>query len=76
MPDFPEHDLGERILTVMVTDVEASTRLTTRRGDQAARDVLRAHEEIVRTALDRHGAGRSRPWGTGCSSPSPPPAGA
>src|SRR3990170_612536 len=47
-------ELPEGTVTVLFTDVEGSTGLTTRRGDEAARDVLRAHEELVRQQVQEH----------------------
>ena len=48
-------ELPEGTVTVLFTDVVGSTGLTTRRGDEAARDVLRAHEELVRQQVEEHG---------------------
>lgn len=42
------------IRVIMMTDVEGSTSLTQRLGDVAARAVMRAHDNIVRAALDLH----------------------
>lgn len=44
-------------VTILFTDIEGSTRLTQRLGDQRAQDVLRVHNDIVRRALGAH-AGR------------------
>lgn len=45
------------LLTIMFTDIEASTTMTQRLGDAAAQDILRDHNEIVRQALrDNNGA--------------------
>ncbi|MFZ0889524.1 MAG: AAA family ATPase, partial [Candidatus Binataceae bacterium] len=41
-------------LTVLFTDIEGSTELRTRRGEELGMEVLRAHEEVVRGALGRH----------------------
>lgn len=38
-------------ITVMFTDIEGSTSLTTRLGDEAAQKLLREHNETVRKAL-------------------------
>lgn len=43
-----DQDLREDIVTVMFTDVEGFTDLTTRRGDAAAREVIEAERRIVR----------------------------
>jgi class 3 adenylate cyclase/tetratricopeptide (TPR) repeat protein len=44
-------------VTVLFTDVEGSTELRTRRGDAAAQELLRAHEDLVRRLIAAH-AGR------------------
>jgi class 3 adenylate cyclase len=41
-------ELPEGTVTVLFTDVEGSTDLTTRRGDEAAQEILRAQRELVR----------------------------
>jgi class 3 adenylate cyclase len=41
-------------LTVLYSDIEGSTELRTRRGEELGMEVLRAHEELVRGALGRH----------------------
>lgn len=43
-----DHDLREDIVTVMFTDVEGFTDMTTARGDAAARRVIEAERSIVR----------------------------
>jgi class 3 adenylate cyclase len=51
--------------TVLFTDVEGSTALTQRLGDAKAREVLRAHERIVREALQAHGGAEVKAMGDG-----------
>jgi len=51
--------------TVLFTDVEGSTALTERLGDAKAREVLRAHERIVREALRSHGGSEIKAMGDG-----------
>jgi len=51
--------------TVLFTDVEGSTALTQRLGDAKAREVLRAHERIVREALKAHGGSEVKTLGDG-----------
>jgi len=41
--------------TILFTDLESSTALTSRVGDEAAQEVLRGHNVAVRNALDAHG---------------------
>jgi class 3 adenylate cyclase/pimeloyl-ACP methyl ester carboxylesterase len=52
-------------LTILFTDVEGSTALTQRLGDAKAREVLRAHERIVREALQAHGGSEVKAMGDG-----------
>jgi len=52
-------------LTILFTDVEGSTALTERVGDAKAREVLRAHEGIVREALRAHGGSEVKTMGDG-----------
>jgi class 3 adenylate cyclase/tetratricopeptide (TPR) repeat protein len=47
-------ELPEGTVTVLFTDVVGSTDLTTRLGDDAAREVLRACDELVRQQVARH----------------------
>jgi class 3 adenylate cyclase/tetratricopeptide (TPR) repeat protein len=47
-------ELPEGTVTVLFTDVEGSTDLTTRRGDEAAQEILRAQRELVRQQVEQH----------------------
>jgi class 3 adenylate cyclase len=47
--------LPEGTVTLLFTDVEGSTDLRTREGDDAAQEVLRTHEELLREQIERHG---------------------
>jgi class 3 adenylate cyclase len=51
--------------TILFTDVEGSTALTERVGDAKAREVLRAHERIVRENLKAHGGAEVKTMGDG-----------
>jgi len=51
--------------TILFTDVEGSTALTQRLGDAKARELLRAHERIVREALKAHGGSEVKTMGDG-----------
>jgi class 3 adenylate cyclase len=53
------------LVTILFTDVEGSTVLTERLGDTKAREVLRAHERIVREALQAHGGAEVKAMGDG-----------
>jgi class 3 adenylate cyclase len=57
--------LPEGTVTVLFTDVEGSTGLTTSRGDEAARHVLRAHEELVRQQVQEHEGREVKAMGDG-----------
>ena len=47
-------ELPEGTVTVLFTDVVGSTELTNRLGDERARDVLGACDELVRGQIERH----------------------
>jgi len=52
----PSTPTATGMLTIMFTDIEASTSMTRRLGDAGAQDILRQHNEIIRAALrDNHG---------------------
>lgn len=53
------------IRTILFTDVEGSTSLTERLGDQQARELLREHERIVRQSLAAHGGSEVKALGDG-----------
>ncbi|SCA56083.1 conserved hypothetical protein [Candidatus Terasakiella magnetica] len=46
-----DEKINPHLLTIMFTDMVGSTDLTTKHGDFAAQEVLKAHDLIVRTAL-------------------------
>jgi class 3 adenylate cyclase len=51
--------------TVLFTDVEGSTALTQRLGDDKARELLREHERITREQLRTHGGSEVKTMGDG-----------
>jgi len=51
--------------TVMFTDVEASTALVDRLGDEPARDIMRRHEGAARRAVTAHGGTEVKAMGDG-----------
>jgi class 3 adenylate cyclase len=51
--------------TILFTDIEGSTTLTSRLGDEAARALLRNHEQLVRDALRAHGGVEIKAMGDG-----------
>jgi class 3 adenylate cyclase len=56
---------GSGMLTIMFTDIEASTSMTRRLGDDAAQNVLRQHNDIIRTALRENGGAEIKHTGDG-----------
>jgi len=58
-------ELPEGTVTVLFTDVVGSTDLTTRRGDEGARDVMRGHEELVRQQVQEHEGREVKAMGDG-----------
>jgi class 3 adenylate cyclase len=56
---------GSAFRVIMFTDVEDSTGLGQRLGDDAARAVIRMHDDIVRAALARHGGREVKHLGDG-----------
>jgi class 3 adenylate cyclase/DNA-binding SARP family transcriptional activator len=62
----PPSEASEGALTiVMFTDVEGSTDLRSRCGDEAAQKLLRRHEEIVRALIAEHGGREVKALGDG-----------
>ncbi|HEV2754655.1 MAG TPA: AAA family ATPase [Actinomycetota bacterium] len=58
-------ELREGTTTVLFTDVEGSTDLGTRAGDDSARRVLRRQEEIIRTQVQSHAGHEVKALGDG-----------
>jgi class 3 adenylate cyclase/tetratricopeptide (TPR) repeat protein len=58
-------ELLEGTVTILFTDVEGSTNLTTNQGDERARELLRAHDEIVRNQIGKHGGREVKAMGDG-----------
>ncbi|MDQ3944880.1 MAG: AAA family ATPase, partial [Actinomycetota bacterium] len=52
-------------VTVLFTDVERSTELHTRLGDDAAREILRTQERLVRHHVEAHGGREVKALGDG-----------
>jgi adenylate cyclase len=52
-------------VTILFTDMEGSTALTQRLGDDGAQKVVRAHNRIVREALAAHGGSEIKHTGDG-----------
>jgi class 3 adenylate cyclase len=68
-PGDPYVDTAFR--TILFTDIARSTSLTQRLGDARAMELLRAHDEIVRRALDRHRGSEVKHTGDGIMAASP-----
>jgi class 3 adenylate cyclase len=55
-PALPEQSVApDGTVTIMFSDIEDSTVLTERLGDQRWRDVLQAHDDVVRGCVRDHG---------------------
>ena len=57
--------LPEGTVTILFTDVEGSTALHTARGDEVARKILGAHEQLVRRLVAEHGGHEIKSLGDG-----------
>ena len=53
-PNLQPHVAPDGTVTVMFTDIEGSTAMTERLGDQKAREVLRIHNAIIRQQVAAH----------------------
>ncbi len=51
--------------TILFTDLEGSTAVTQRLGDEGAQELLRGHNEAVRSALEEHGGREVKHTGDG-----------
>ena len=60
----PQIDVSA-VRTIVFTDVEGSTALNERLGDEGARQVLREHERLTREALGAHGGSEVKAMGDG-----------
>lgn len=56
---------GSRLLTIMFTDIEGSTALTQRLGDERAQQLLRVHNQLARTEIARWGGREIKHTGDG-----------
>jgi class 3 adenylate cyclase len=63
--DAPERTPTQAFQTIMFTDLESSTALTQRVGDEAAQDVLHGHNDAVRKALADNGGREVKHTGDG-----------
>jgi class 3 adenylate cyclase len=60
----PQVDISA-VRTIVFTDVEDSTALNERLGDEGARNVMREHERLTREALGQHGGSEVKAMGDG-----------
>jgi class 3 adenylate cyclase len=58
-------DLDQGVVTIMFTDVEGSTDLTTRRGDEEAKRVIDHQRQIIRELVSRYGGHEADSIGDG-----------
>jgi class 3 adenylate cyclase len=58
-------DVGEAPVVILFTDMESSTELTQRLGDQRAQELIRTHNKIVRNALRINGGNEIKHTGDG-----------
>ena len=64
-PDSRDALSGSAFQTIMFTDLESSTALTQKVGDDAAQDILHGHNEAVRKSLEDHGGREVKHTGDG-----------
>lgn len=64
-PEPMERPRGRGSVTILFTDMERSTPLTGRLGDEGAQELVRAHNRIVREALLRHRGSEIKHTGDG-----------
>jgi class 3 adenylate cyclase len=58
-------ELPEGTVTVLFTDVVGSTDLTTRRGDEAAQEILRAQRDLTRQKVEENSGHEVKSLGDG-----------
>ena len=64
-PDLRSHTSPDGIVTLLFSDIEGSTAMTDRLGDQQAQQVLRDHNEIVRQQVASHDGFEVKSMGDG-----------
>jgi class 3 adenylate cyclase len=60
-----EQETPSGFQTILFTDLESSTALTQRLGDEGAQELLRGHNATVRAALEEHGGREVKHTGDG-----------
>ncbi|MCH7699984.1 MAG: alpha/beta fold hydrolase [Chloroflexi bacterium] len=76
MPSQPAPASATGLVTILFTDMEASTALTQRLGDAKAQELVRAHNAIVREALKSNGGSEIKHTGDGIMASFPTASGA
>lgn len=56
---------NEGTVTILFTDVEGSTDLGSKSGDEVARNLMRAHDELIRDCVSEHGGREIKHLGDG-----------
>ena len=74
--DRSERRAPSGLVTILFTDLTASTALTQRLGDAKAQELVRAHNAIVREALAAHGGSEIKHTGDGIMASFPTASGA
>jgi len=64
-PDLRRHAAPDGTVTILFSDIEDSTAMTERMGDQRWLQVLRAHNSIVRDQIGKHGGFEVKAQGDG-----------
>src|SRR6185503_19155908 len=64
-PDIASHAAPDGTVTIMFSDIEDSTVLTERLGDQAWQGLLRKHNSLIREQLKAHGGYEVKTMGDG-----------
>jgi class 3 adenylate cyclase len=64
-PDIAKHAAPDGTVTLMFSDIEDSTVLTERLGDQAWQELLRKHNGIIREQIREHGGYEVKTMGDG-----------
>lgn len=64
-PDLDEPIAEPAFRTILFTDIEGSTEVHDRLGDEAAMELLRRHNTVVREALERHNGREVKHTGDG-----------
>ena len=73
-PDLRRASAPDGTVTLLFSDIEGSSRLTERLGDDRWMELLGIHNTIVRAQLDEHGGYEVKSQGDGFMVAFPPPA--